>query len=224
VLEYGQFCPVAKAAEVIGERWSLLIIREILSGSRRYTELRRGLGRVSPSVLSQRLKDLCDIGILEKRQRDGAWEYHPTPAGQELLPIVELAGTWGQRWVRSRMTKGELDLELLLLELERGIDVRRLPQGTIIQVEFADQRTQARRWWLVLTDGRLDLCTQHPGRKPTIALATRTKTLAQVWMGDIDIEAAIAEGHFHLEAPAALKRNPREWLRCNPLAHVRPAG
>jgi DNA-binding HxlR family transcriptional regulator len=223
VLSYGQFCPVAKAAEVIGERWTLLIMREVLCGSRRYADLQQGLGRISPSVLSQRLKTLCGAGLLEKKKAEGAWEYHPTQCGQELLPIVELAGTWGQRWVRSRMTKDELDLELLLLELQRGIDIQRLPKRTIIQLEFFDQPAQTRRWWLVLDGGQLDLCTQPPDRKPSIVLSTRTKTLAQVWMGDMEIKAAMAEGLLRLDAPAELKRNPRAWLRYSSLSQVRPA-
>jgi DNA-binding HxlR family transcriptional regulator len=203
-------------------RWTLLIVREVLSGGRRCADLQRGLGRISPSVLSQRLKTLCEAGILQKKAR-GVWEYHPTQCGRELLPIVELAGTWGQRWVRSRMTRAELDIELLLLELQRGIDVQRLPQGTVIQLEFADQPAGTRRWCLVLSEGQLDLCTQSPDRKPTIVLSTRSKTLTQVWMGDIDIKAAIADGRLHLEGPAELKRNPQAWLRYSSLNHVQPA-
>lgn len=222
-MEYGQFCPVSKASEVIGERWTLLIMREILFGSRRYSDLQRGLGKISPSVLSQRLQSLCEAGVLRKVRSKGGFEYHPTRSGEELLPVVKLVGSWGQRWVRSKMTKDELDLEHLILDMQRCIVVAKLPRDTVIQLDFPDQPASSRCWWLLATGNSLDLCTQHPGRDANVKIKARVRTMTKVWMGDLPLEEAIRDGSLELEAPLALRKNPRDWLHLSLLADIAPA-
>ncbi|MDA0990684.1 MAG: helix-turn-helix domain-containing protein [Verrucomicrobia bacterium] len=123
-MQYGQFCPIAKACELIGERWTLLIIRELLCGSTRFSELQRGLSQISPSLLTKRLNQLVDDELLIRKQSVDRKkvEYFLTPSGKELAPIIMGLGDWGHRWARSRMEEDELDIELLMLEFYRRID------------------------------------------------------------------------------------------------------
>jgi len=221
---YGQFCPVAKAAELLGERWTLLIVRELLFGSTRYADLQRGLGRISPSVLSQRLKALCEAGVVVKHKAlPGGTEYLLTQCGRELMPLVEMAGTWGQRWTRSRMSADELDLDLLMLELERSIDPRLLPDHTVVGITFTDQAARFKRRWLLIDDGEVDVCTDFPGREPLLELKATLRALTQIWMGDIGLEEALDRGVLLYEGPEKYRVNAKQWLRLSRLSGVAPA-
>jgi DNA-binding HxlR family transcriptional regulator len=223
MLKYGQFCPVAKAAELIGERWTLLIVRELLFGSTRYADLQRGLGRISPSVLSQRLKSLCDAGIIVKTKGKDGPEYLLTDSGRELMPLVEVAGTWGQRWARSKMTKDELDLDLLMLEVQRGMDPTPLPEHAVVCIIFTDQPARRRRWWLLIDHGEVDVCTDFPGREPLVTLETTLRTLTQIWMGDLGIQRAIDEQLLRYQGPQKYCARAKQWLGLSRLAGVTPA-
>ena len=225
-MDYGQFCPISKAAEVIGERWMLLVLRELTSGANSYTELKRGLGRISPSVLSARLKTLAEHGLIERvRAADGkAWEYRLTEAGHELGPVIHDIGEWGQRWVRSRMTRDELDVELLMSHIRRGLSTEALLQDhVVIRFVFSDLRGELKRWWLLVDDDEVDLCIHPPGRPVDVTLTCRLKTLAQIRMGDTTVTASIAEGRLSVEGPRRLTQNVRAWLGRSDLAGVRPA-
>jgi len=223
MLKYGQFCPVAKAAELLGERWTLLIVRELLFGSTRYADLQRGLGRISPSVLSQRLKALCEAEVVVKRSAGGGTEYLLTESGRELMPLVEMAGTWGQRWVRSKMTPDELDLNLLMLELERRIDATVLPNHAVVCFTFTDQAASHRRWWVLVDDGELELCSDFPGREPLVQLSATLRTMTRIWMGDLEFQAAIDQGVLRYEGPEKYRSKARQWLGLSSLASVKPA-
>src|SRR3954465_7620571 len=136
---YGQFCPVAKAAEVLGERWTILIVRELLLGSNRFSDLQRALSQISPTLLTKRLNQLQDCGlvirkILAKKKRT---EYHLTSAGRDLLPVVVSLADWGMKWARGQMSDDELDVELLMLDFSRRIDETQLPGGgTVVHFVF----------------------------------------------------------------------------------------
>lgn len=225
-MKYGQFCPIAKAAEVFGERWTLLVLRELLSGATRYRDLQRGLGRISPSVLSARIKTLIDHGIVEKIGTDSAngFEYHLTEAGAELAPIIESIGVWGQRWVRSKMSRDELDIELLMLSVQRNFDASAFGQDhAVVTFVFSDLHGPNRRWWLLVDGGTTELCTQPPGRPEDVALTCRLRTLAEVFAGGNTVHAAIASGQLRAQGAPKLARNVQCWLRVSPLAAVRPA-
>jgi DNA-binding HxlR family transcriptional regulator len=233
-VKYGQFCPVAKASEVLGERWTLLVLRELVSGATRYKDLQRGLGRISTSVLSSRIKSLIEHGIIERVEseaRDHAqararaaaqgFEYRLTAAGTELAPIIESIGVWGQRWVRSRMTRDELDVELLMLSVERNFDVSAFPQAhAVVAFVFSDLQGAMRRWWLLLDDGRAELCTQSPGRSEDVTLTSRLRTLAEVYAGDTTVAAALEARRLQVKGPLKLTRHVHRWLRTAPLAAV----
>src|SRR3990172_1670046 len=145
---YGQFCPVAKAAEVLGDRWTLLVVRELLCGSRHFNDLRRGVPLMSPSLLSQRLKQIERAGIIERepdRQNKQGMVYQLTAAGHELTPVVMMLGNWGKRWARSDLKREDLDPALLMWDMHRRLNTENLPtQRTVLQFEFRDVNTAKR--------------------------------------------------------------------------------
>jgi DNA-binding HxlR family transcriptional regulator len=220
-MKYGQFCPMAKASEVLGERWMLLVVRELVSGATRYRDLQRGLGRISPSVLSSRIKTLIDHGIVEKVEADGArgWQYRLTEAGTELAPIIAGIGVWGQRWVRSRMTRDELDVELIMLTVHRQLDVAAFSKAHgVVAFVFSDLRGAERRWWLLIDEGQAELCSHPPGRDEDVTLTCGVRTLAEVLIGDTTVERAVRAGRLKTRGAPKLVRNVHRWLRAPALA------
>lgn len=224
---YGQFCPVAKAAELLTERWTPLVVRELLAGSTRFNELRRGVPLMSPSLLSKRLKDLEQAGVVERRRGSGgAIEYHLTESGRELGPIVRIMGEWGQRWLRSRLTRDRLDAALLLWDMRRWIDPGRFPSGrTVVRIELTDQPMAKRYWWLVSEEEQeeVDLCPTDPGHDVDLYLAADLRTLTEVWMGDLALSRATDEGRLTVVGRSDLRRRLRSWLQLSSLAGIRPA-
>jgi DNA-binding HxlR family transcriptional regulator len=222
-VKLGQFCPIAKASEVLGERWMLLLVRELVSGATRYRDLQRGLGRISPSVLSSRLKTLIDRGLLERVDSDVApgGEYRLTQAGAELAPILAGIAVWGQRWVRSGMSRDELDVEFLMLSVRRNFDVKAFPKdhGVVVFV-FSDLVGARRRWWLLLERGEAELCAQPPGRPEDVVLTCRVRTLAQAFTGQTTIAAALQDRRLEAQGSPKLIRDVHRWLRASPLAVV----
>ena len=222
---YGQFCPVAKAAEILGERWTLLILRELLAGSTRFNEIRRGIPLISPTLLTQRLRTREDEGLLARRgDATAGWEYRLTEAGLELAPLVQLAGEWGQRWVRSHLEESDLDAGLLMWDMRRRIDTAALPrQPVCIHVRYPDQRSEKRDWWLLVEDDTVDLCLRDPGREPDLEVVTDLRTMAAVWIGSLTLRAALDARRLQLSGPADLRRSMHRWLGRSPFAAVPPA-
>ena len=224
---YGQFCPVAKAAEVVAERWTPLVIRELLAGSRRFSDIQRGVPLMSSSLLSRRLRDLQQAGIVERVPGTGprSSEYVLTEAGRELRPIVELLGVWGQRWVSHDLDRSELDASLLMWDMRRGLDGDRMPTGqTVIQFTFTDGPAAKRNWWLVANRGDVDLCLTDPGHEVDLRVRSDVRSLVDVWMGHVAIGDALRAGGIALEGPRTLVRAFPQWLRLSVFAeHARPA-
>ena len=219
--KYGQFCPVAKAAEILGERWMLLVVRELVCGSRRYGELQRGLGRISPGVLSQRLKTLVDAGVIRRVSNASPACYELTEAGRELEPVIMAVGTWGQRWSRSRLTRVELDVELLVLELARNFDTQALGlDPAVLALCFSDLHGEARRWWLLVERGHIDTCRVHPGRPHDLQLTGTLRAVTEVWRGDLSALEAIHAGSLSVDGPAPVVKRIDRWLGVSRLAHV----
>ena len=156
---YGQFCPLAQATQLLCERWTLLIVRELIAGSTRFSELQKGVPLMSPTLLSARLKQLVKAGVIELCGNKGNYTYNLTPAGLELRPIVELLGAWGHRWARSNLNKDDLDAGLLMWDMRRSVDPAIFPNHRIVvQFEYFDAPQGARDWWLVSENGEIDLC------------------------------------------------------------------
>lgn len=212
---YGQFCPVAKAAEVFAERWTPLVLRELLCGSHRFSEIQRGVPLMSPSLLTRRLRELEQAGLVEKRRAGGRGShYHLTDAGFELQPVIMQLGQWGHRWAQAKVTRDELDPGLLFWDIRRRVDPSKAPDGQSV-TEFVVRgvpRNQ-RRWWLVFEAGQsVDLCVVHPGFQVDLRVESDIKTLVDVWMGVVPLRAALRAGDLRLEGPRPLVRGFGQWF------------
>lgn len=215
MIKYGQFCPIAKATEILGERWTFLIIRELLMGSTRFSELQRGLGDISPALLASRLKAFEEQELVVRRRISGlrGYEYLPTPACQELLPVLKALGEWGMCWARHRLTLDDLNVDFLMFYLERSVDAEQLPGAeTIIQFKFTDLVEQ-RDWWLLVRDGKVDICITPPGRDVNVFFTTTVRTMHDIWMGDRSQRDAVLSGDLMIEGDPALTRRIGTWLR-----------
>ncbi len=224
---YGQFCPVAQALEIVGERWTLLVVRELLSGSRRFSEIQRGVPLMSPSLLSQRLLRLERAGIVQRVVVGrGRGAYEVTEAGHELWPVVESLGIWGQRWARQEVAPEQLDPALLMWDIRRRLNLDAMPPGrVVIKFSFHGLVRGHGTWWLVVEDGEVDLCLTDPGHPVSVAAAADLRIMIKVWMGDMPIREALRSAGITLTGPRRLVRAFPSWLRLNLLASVaRPAG
>lgn len=213
-MEYRQFCPVAKASELLGERWTFLIVRELLMGARRFNELQRGLSQISPSMLTKRLNELADTGLVVRKKISGqkGYEYFLSQAGKELFPVIRELGEWGMKWARGQMSDADLDVELLMLYLMRSIKTDRLVgEETTLRFRFADLE-KLQRWWLVVRGSNIDVCIEDPGKDVDVWFDTDLRTMIDVWMGDTSYRAAIRSGRLKLTGPTALTRNVTDWL------------
>jgi len=223
---YGQFCPVAKAAEILTERWTLLVLRELIMGSRHYNDIRRGVPLISPSVLAQRLRMLEQTGIVAcSRGADGrSSEYTLKLAGSELEPVIQAFGIWGQRWVRDRMNEEDLDAGLLMWDIHRNIRTEALPGNRIVvYFEFTDAKKGMKRWWLVIENGEVDLCLKDPGHDIDLAVFTDLHCFTRIWMGDVSLAAARSSGKVRLEGAGRLKQTMTQWFGPSPFAAVKAA-
>ena len=211
---YNQFCPVAKGAEIFNERWTPLIIREMMCGSRRFNDLKRGNPMMSPSLLSQRLKFLEQAGVVEKKIGKGeSAEYSLTESGRDLGEVVTRLGLWGLKWARSRLTKDDYDPQLLMWDIRRRIDTSAFPaERVVMSFMFRDMPASRRAYWLIFDDGEVDLCIKFPGFDVDLAFITTSKTMADIWMGHTTIRKEIRNGNLSLEGGKALKKNIDDWF------------
>lgn len=217
---YGQFCPVAKAMELLDERWTLLVIRELLCGSRHFNELRRGVPRMSPSLLSQRLRTLTRAGVIERRQDGNRVSYELTTAGEELRPVVEALGGWGIRWI-GELGDDDYDPHLLLWDIHRNLDLDALPHArTVLAFVFTDVARPADRWWLVVDAGEVDVCNNDPGHPVAVTVTSRLATMTRVWRGDIAWDDAVRAGSIDVAGAPHMRRAVRGWLRLSSFAAV----
>jgi DNA-binding HxlR family transcriptional regulator len=213
-MEYGQFCPVAKATEIIGEKWTLLVIRELLMGGTRFNELQRGLSHISPTMLSKRLDSLAEHGLVLKKKIPGqkGFEYFPTKSCQELLPIIQSLGDWGMRWARSNLTEKDYDVELLMVYLKRSIVQEKfVGKETVIRFKFTDIEEYP-DWWLVVTGDDIDLCVNDPGKDVDVYFTSNVKTMADIWMGDTTYRKAIRAGDLKIVGDRNLTNNITAWM------------
>ena len=182
---YGQFCTVARGAEVLCERWTPLVLRELLCGSKRFNDLRRGVPRMSTSLLALRLQRLEEFGIVRRAAAGKVWEYSLTAAGEELRPIIMALGHWGARWIGSRLRDDELDAGLLMWDIRRFACIPEFPaRPIVINFQFRDARVGEGSWWLVVEDGVVDLCRTDPGRELTLVVDATVRALTEIWSGD----------------------------------------
>jgi len=198
---YGQFCPVAMAAEIFCSRWTALILREMICGSRRFNDLRRGVPRMSPTLLSKRLVEMREAGIIEEVAGKGGKEYQLTAAGEDLKPIVMALGFWGQRWVESKLSLKNLDPSLLMWDMRRWLDPKPLPKKRCtIAFHFPDvERAQQKFWLVVEADGTVDLCSSDPGFEVDLFISGSLRSMTAVWMGVTTVKKEVAAGELDIQ-------------------------
>ena len=222
---YGQFCPVAKATEIVGEKWTMLILRELLLGTCRFNDFQRSLSRMSPTILAKRLKHLEERGVIVRKQLSGqkGYEYRLTPAGKELEPLIETLAVWGMRWARGQMSDDELDVELLMWDIHRRILTQHLPDGqTVLCMSFNDLHKH-KTWWLVIDGDDVDLCTEDTGKDVDLYVTTKLRTMVEIWEGDADLKKAIRDDRVTAIGDKSLIRTMPDWFGLCFVSHVRPA-
>ncbi len=211
---YGQFCPVAMAAEILCSRWTVLVLRELLCGSTRFNELRRGVPRMSPALLSKRLKELEKAGVvLATPNAKGVVEYRLSPAGEELRPIVLGFGFWGQRWVESQLSLKNLDPSLLMWDMRRNLNPNPMPpRRCTIQFQYPELPENRRNWWMVVEGQEVDLCSADPGFEVDLTVVGSLRSMTAVWMGLAGLRQEIEAGRLELHGDRQLARTVQEWL------------
>jgi DNA-binding HxlR family transcriptional regulator len=221
---YRQFCPVAKAMELLDERWTLLVVRELMAGSRHFNELRRGLPRMSPTLLSRRLQQLVRAGVVDRRAEGDDVSYVLTAAGLELRPVVEAVGAWGVRWI-GQLGDPDLDPKLLMWDMHRHVNHEVVPDGrTVIWFRFPDVSVKLRDWWLVIVPEHVDVCDVDPGYPVTVTVTSPLRLMVEVWLGDRSWSDALRGGSMEISGPASVRRAVPGWFSLSRFAAVpRPA-
>ena len=222
---YGQYCPIAQAAEILAERWVPLVVRELCSGSTRFNQLQGGLPRMSSALLSTRLKQLEHSGIIDRKpaQKGRGSEYHITEAGAALFPILESMGKWAQQWRRDELVaKQNLDPDLLMWDIRLTVSQGDAPVSGrfVAQFELSGVPVSKRRYWLLFEHGEVDLCIQDPGFEPDLYVSSHIRDLVKVWLGHVPIDIALRENTIILDGKRSDIRKFRDWFALSIFAPV----
>ena len=215
---YGQFCSVARAHEILGGRWTLLVVRELLCGSRRFNDIRRGIPRISRTMLSERLQALAAAGAVTRSDGAQGPEYGLTPAGRELANLIGALGTWGQRWLPRNAAEEDLDLEPLLVDMQRRVHGGALPRDPLV-VRFEIAR---HRRFMLLRRPEAALCSENPGFPEPLSVRTPLPALVAWWRGDASFAEAQRMG-LQIAGPRTLARAFPQWFERYLFAHIAPA-
>ncbi len=220
---YKQFCPVAMAAEVLCTRWTVVLLRELIAGSTRFNEFRRGVPRMSPALLSQRLKELEAAGVVARTASasdPGVVEYQLTRSGRELRPVVEAFGIWGQRWIESEPSLQNLDVQLLMWDMRRNLNPSPMPRRrSVMQFIYPELPAAERSWWLVVDpEIGVDLCSIDPGFDVDLYVSVDLRTMTAIWMGLDGVRAAVAGRRLILTGDRQLTSAMETWLGLSPFA------
>jgi len=215
--DYGRFCPVALGSEVLADRWTPLIVRELILGNTRFNEIARGLPGISRSLLVQRLRHLERMGVVElwPSPTGRGNEYHLTPAGKDLEPVVLALGRWAVQWMFDDLRPHEVDPVNLMWFMHRRIDAEQLP-GPRVVVEFVFTEPTRTAIWLVLDRGEASVCLQHPGFDPDVVVTATTATMAEVFSGFDTWSSALAAGSIEITGPPSLVRRLPKWFVWSP--------
>jgi DNA-binding HxlR family transcriptional regulator len=217
---YGQFCPVAMAAEIFCTRWTALILRELLCGSRRFNDLRKGVPKMSPSLLSKRLKELEQAGIVETVKRgESGTEYQLTAAGEEFRDLVLALGRWGHRWVETHQSLQKLDPTLLMWDMRRNLDPTPMPPRRVtIRFRYPELVAGRTTYWLVVDGREIDLCSDNPGFEVDLYVESSLRTMTAIWMGITTVRAEIDAGRLEIEGDPQVAKSMQQWLGLSPFA------
>jgi DNA-binding HxlR family transcriptional regulator len=216
---YGQYCPVARASEILADRWTLLIVRELLAGIDRFNELDRGLPGISRALLVQRLRRLEETGVVARRPgENGAGPtYRLTRAGRQLQRVIEVLGGWGARWAFGDPRPRELDPVVLLWWMRRRVHRQRLPDRRVV-VQFDFRGARGGRFWLMLERSDVSVCLQHPKFEIDLALTADLALFYRVWLGRVPLDEALRRGWVRLDGLPAMRRDFPRWLAWSPMA------
>lgn len=220
---YKQFCPVAMAAEVLCTRWTVVLLRELVAGSTRFNELRRGVPRMSPALLSKRLSELEAAGVVERTRLTVPPDvdaYQLTQAGQDLQPVIEAIGMWGQKWVETEPSLENLDPELLMWDMRRNLDTTPVPnRRVVIEFIYPELPVSQRKWWLIVEPDRtVDLCHLDPGFDVDLYATADLRTMTEIWMGLGSVADAVDRDALLLVGSSELIRSMQTWLGLSPFA------
>jgi DNA-binding HxlR family transcriptional regulator len=222
---FGQFCPVALASEVLTPKWTLLIIRELSAGSARFSDIHRGVPRMSATLLKQRLSALEYAGIVARAPSGHGitQRYVLTDAGQELRAVLSKIGEWGQRWARD-IRPEDLDPGWLVWNMHRRLDTSSMRDGrTTIEIYFSDAPKNHRKFWLIHNKGNVEVCLKPPGFSVDVEMCTKVRVLAEIWRGIRNISDEIKSGRVQLRGNASLCRALPSWLLLSVYAPIKSA-
>ena len=194
--DYGEACPVSRAASVLCERWTLQIVREMLLGATRFSEFQKYLPKISPSLLNARLKLLTDAEIIIRKRvpEKRGYEYQLAPAGKALAPVVMEMGKWGMRWVYDGLTEERMNMVVLMREIALFLKTEELPAGdTVLQFTFTDLE-EGQKQYIVVSETKREVCDENPGHEVDVYLRGTLRTLSEIWWGDTGLLAAIDDG------------------------------
>ena len=223
---YGAFCPVALACETFAERWTPLILRELLAGSRRFNEIRQGIPLISRTLLGQRLRELEDAGVVRSvpLPRGRGREYRPTQAAEEFRDVIDRLGAWGQRWAAAQFDLENIDLMMLMWNMRRRIDLPRLPaRRVVVRFDFRGYPERCRGFrtcWLILERRGCDVCLKDPGFEVDLVIHADAVAMARVWMGALTFAQAVQAGGIRIDGARDLARAFPTWLLLSHYAHV----
>lgn len=216
---YGQFCPVSMASEILCSRWTVLVVRELLCGTTRFNDLRRGVPRMSPALLSKRLKELEKAGVITAERNGGSVDYRLTQAGEDLRDIVMGIGFWGARWVESQLSLRNLDPSLLMWDMRRHLNPDPLPaRRCTIQFQYPELTTARQNWWLVIDKGTVDLCGVDPGFEVDLLVRSSLRCMTAIWMGVAKVRGEIDAGNMEVSGDPSIERAMQQWLGFSPFA------
>jgi DNA-binding HxlR family transcriptional regulator len=218
--DYRDYCPIAKAAQLLCERWTLLVVRELLDGATRFNELRRFLPRISPSLLNDRLRLLERHGVVVRRRipEQRGFEYQLTPAGRDLEPIVMALGVWGARWSDAQLTEDELNAELLARDVSKRLVLDALPSGRVVVcLKFTDVQG-ADTWYIRAENGATEVCDEPRWLDVDVYVTSDVRTLTAVWLGREPMGPALRDGRIKVAGTPAYVRSVDAWLGRSPFA------
>jgi DNA-binding HxlR family transcriptional regulator len=225
---YGQFCPIAVACEILTERWTPLILRELMMGKCQFNQLKNGLPLISRTLLSQRLRELEKTGLVTRspKKQGRGYQYQLTEAGKSVQPIIMQLGEWGREWVYPEVLRRDLDPGLLMWDIHQRLNIDTLPdKQTVVEVNLRNiprslptASRKMKRWWLVLSKPDVELCLTDPGYEVNLVINADLFSLTQVWMGELSLQQAIQNGDLSLLGPASLKHAFPRWLKLSVFA------
>jgi len=222
--DYGEACPVSRAASVLCERWTLQIIREMMLGATRFSEFQKYLPKISPSLLNARLKLLTEEEIIIRRRipEKRGYEYQLAPAGKALAPVITEIGKWGMRWVYDGLTDERMNMVVLLREIAVFLRADELPAGdTVLQFTFTDL-AERQKQYIVLHDEKREVCDENPGHEVDVYFRSTLRTLSEIWWGDAGLLAAVDDGRLKVSGSVAHTKRLKHWFPVSSFARENP--